>query len=138
MPVGMDKPQAIVIGSKVYIGGATGPENAGDRKQVFQYDLSHDEWSCLPPHKVIFFPMAQFMGHLITVGGVMQASVITGKMYRFKEESQKWEKFLKPMPTARFWPSVATTQSAIVASGGVTGVRDDKLVPCATVEVYSS
>ena len=42
------------------------------------------------------------------------------------------------MPTARFLLTVATTQSAIIASGGVTGVRDGKLVPCATVEVYSS
>ena len=137
MPVVMDKPQAIVIGSKVYVGGGA-TENAGDRKQVFQYDLSHDEWSRLPSHQVRLFPMAQFMGHLITVGGLMQASVITDKVYRFKEQSQKWEEFIKPMPTARFRPSVATTQSAIVASGGFTGVRNDKLMPCATVEVYSS
>ena len=136
MPVKMADAQAVVMGEKIYVGGGT-TENTGDGKQVLQYDLSHDEWSRLPPHQVIFFPMAQFMRHLITMGGMMQASVITGKVYRFKEESQKWEEFLKPMPTARFWPSVATTQSAIVASGGVTGVRDGKLVFCSTVEVYS-
>ena len=48
------------------------------------------------------------------------------------------EKFLKPMPTARVLHSVATTQSAIVASGGASGIRDGNPVPCATVEVYSS
>ena len=42
------------------------------------------------------------------------------------------------MPTARYCASVATTQSAIVASGGGTGIRDGVTVPCATVEVYSS
>ena len=137
MPVKMTRPQAVVMGEKVYMGGGD-TENDEDDHQVFQYDPSRDKWSRLPPCQVIFFAMAQFMGHLITVGGVMNAGVITGKVYRFIEESQKWEKFLKPMPTARFWPSVATTQSAIVTSGGVTNVRDGKAVPCATVEVYSS
>ena len=137
MPVKMDKPQAVVMGEKIYVGGGT-TESAGDRSQVFQYDLSHDQWSRLPPHQVRFFPMAQFMGHLITVGGKIPCGGdATGKVYRFKEESQKWEEFLKPMPTARVWPSVATTQSAIVASGGGT-IRDGKPVSCDTVEVYSS
>ena len=45
---------------------------------------------------------------------------------------------LKPMPTDRICLSVVTTQSAIVASGGVTGSTHDKVLPCATVEVYSS
>ena len=42
------------------------------------------------------------------------------------------------MSTARFWLSVATTQSAIVASGGATGMRNGRAVLCDTVEVYSS
>ena len=46
--------------------------------------------------------------------------------------------FLKPMPTGRAHLSVATTQSAIVASGGVTDVRYGKTVYSATVEVYNS
>ena len=84
--------------------------------------------------------MAQFMGHLITVGGVtlQDGGGIIAKVYRFKEQSQKWEEFLKPMPTARHCASVATTPSAIVASGGSTGFRDGVTVSCATVEVYSS
>ena len=110
---------------------------AEDDHQVFQYDPSRNEWSRLPLHQVIFFVMAQFMGYLITVGGGIPQGGYTGKVYRFKKESQKWEEFLKPMPTARVWSSVATTQSAIVASGGLTGVRDDDEY-CATVEVYSS
>ena len=136
MPVKMSGSQVVVMGEKIYVGGGT-TENVEDCKQVFQYDPSRNEWSRLPPHQVTVFAMAQFIGHLITVGGETPHG-ITGKVYRFKEQSEKWEKFLKPMPTARVCPSVATTQSAIVASGGVTGVRDDKAVSCSTVEVYSS
>ena len=64
--------------------------------------------------------------------------LVTGKVYRFNEQSQKWEEFLKPMPTARCDLSVATTQSAIVASGGGFSERNGKPVPCDIVEVYSS
>ena len=116
---------------KIYVGGGD-TESGDDRKLVFQYDPSRNGWSRLPPHHVIFFAMSQFMGHLITVGGGIpsRGGGYTSKVNRFVEESQKWEEFLKPMPTGRAHPSVATTQSAIVASGGLTGVRDGKVVLC--------
>ena len=137
MPVGMSGAQGVVMGEKVYIGGGL-TESVEDCKQVFQYNPSRDEWSCLPSHKVIFFFIAQFKGNLVTIGGMIpHVGGITGKVYRFKEQSQKWEEFLKPMPTARCQFSVATTQSAIVTSGGGT-IRDGKTVFCDTVEVYSS
>ena len=132
-PVRMFRPQAVVIGKKVYVGGGGRTENLEDAQQVFQYDTFRDEWSHLPPHYVIFFAMAQFMGNLITMGGWTPQDGITSKVYCFKEQSHKWEQFLTPMPTARYFLSVATTQSVIVAIGGDTG----KMI-CATVEVYSS
>ena len=160
MPVVMTRPQAVVMGEKVYIGGAT-TESPQNYTRVFQYNPSRDEWSCLPPCQVMNFAMAQFKGNLITVGGgavsitgILRGVTIgllkrdlvkgfaTGKVYHFNEQSQKWEEFLEPMPTARVDISVATTQSAIVASGGSFsssgGFMDGKEVPCATVEVYSS
>ena len=132
----MSSAQAVVMGEKVYMGGGlTDNENV---RQIFQYDPSGDEWSRLPPCQVGIFAMAQFKGNLITVGGIPDGGGLTGKVYRFKEQSLKWEEFLKPMPTGRFFLSVATTQSAIVASGGATDVRDGEPVCSATVEVYSS
>ena len=135
VPVKMHSAQAVVIGEKVYVGGGF-TEKPDDK---FQYNTSTNEWSRLPPHAVCYFAMAQFTGELITVGGQEQGSGPTGKVYRFKEESQEWEEFLQPMPTARIYLTVATTQSAIIASGGVTGFRDNNMpVLCATVEVYST
>ena len=137
MPVRMSKAQAVMMGKKVYIGGGvTG--NVDDFNQVLQYDLSTDEWSRLPPHLIVAFAMAQFMEHLITVGGRIRNGRFTGKVYCFKEKPNKWVEFLTPMPTARYHLSVATTQFAIVASGGSTGFKDGKAVPCDIVEVYSS
>ena len=122
------------MGEKVYMRG----ETIEKREDVFQYNTSRDEWSHLPLHPVYRFTMAKFAGNLITVGGAIPSTVPTGKVHRFKEESQEWEEFLEPMPTARCVLNVATTQSAIIAIGGVTGVRDGSPVVCATVEVYSS
>ena len=134
----MHSTQAVVMGEKVYVAGDTSKDE--DKHCVFQYNISRDEWSHLPPHPMVAFAMVQFIQNLITVGGegAVGGVDITGKVYRFKEESHKWEEFLKPMPTARGWPAVATTQSAIIAIGGATGLRDGKLVLCATVEVYST
>ena len=132
MPVEVILPQAVKLGEKIYTGGGF-TETDEDGHQVFQYDESRDEWSCLPHCQVGLFAMDQFAGYLITVGGKIHAGV-TGKVYCFNERSAKWEEFLKPMPTARCSPSVATTQSSIVASGGFTGGK----AVCTTVEVYSS
>ena len=151
----MESSQPVVMGEKVYIG-----TNAANTDQIFQYNLARDEWSRLPPCQVMRFAMAQFTGNLITVGGMavsitgmlrgatvgllqgnLVKGLVTGKVYRFNKQSKKWEEFLKPMPTARYYLSVATTQSAIVASGGAAGSTDfrgGKPVTCATVEVYSS
>ena len=135
MPVKMEKPQAVVMGEKVYVGGGL-TESFDNYNQVFQYDPLRNEWSRLAPHYVLAFAMAQFMGKLITVGGLIQDSVATSnKVHCFNEPSQKWEEFLTPMPTARAGLSVATTQYAIVASGGIISSKD---MTCATVEVYSS
>ena len=134
MPVEMTYAQAAVMGEKVYVGGGQ-TVHEENRLQVLQYDPLQDEWSRLPPCQVTYFAMAQFEGNLITVGGLIpHGGGNTGKVYRFIEESQKWEEFLKPMPTARYYLSVATIQSAIVVSGGNTA----DYVYCSTVEVYSN
>ena len=61
---------------------------------------------------------------------------LTDKVYRYKPESQEWEEFLQPMPTARDFLTVISTQSALIACGGCTENRTDK-PPCSTVEVYT-
>ena len=129
---------AVVIGKMVYAGGGAS-QKFEDRPLVFQYDPSSDEWSRLPPHHATLFAMAEFAGNLITVGGVLPGVGPTGKVYHYKASSQRWVEILKPMPTARYHLSVATTQSAIIASGGgfrFKGGTDS--VPCAIVEVYNS
>jgi len=107
---------AVVIGKMVYVGGGAS-RKIEDRSLVFQYDPSSDEWSRLPPHHATLFAMAEFAGNLITVGGVLPGVGPTGKVYRFKEASQRWVEFLVPMPTARYHLSVATFFSTTQTPG---------------------
>ena len=105
--------QAVVMRERVYV--------EGDYK-VYQYDWRRDTWSTLPDCPVKWFGMAQFLGKLITVGGIDRHNSITGKVYQFN--AQQWEEFSVPMPTARYFLTVATRTSSshktptIVACGG--------------------
>ncbi len=134
-PAGMDRPQSVCIGGKVFVGGGF-TENTIDPFLVFQYEPEKDVWVSLQRCPVRSFSLNQFQGQLITVGGLEVEEGITDKLYSYNEDSKSWESFLTPMLTPRYGLSVVTTQSAIVTIGGV--VRSDgEHEPCADVEVYA-
>ena len=113
-------------------GGST--DTNDDRYLVCQYDPASDEWTTLPPCPVVYFGLGQLSGELLTVGGVARGG-ITKKVYRYKLESQQWEEFLQPMPTARYYLTVISAQSALTACGGATDTSGEA---CTTVEVYTT
>ena len=123
----------IVVGEKVYVGGGA-TDSDDDHCLVFQYNPASDEWTTLPFCPVTGFGLGQLSGELLTVGGWVR-STATKKVYHYKPKSQQWEEFLQPMPTARYYPTVISTQSALVACGGTTYASG---VPCTTVEVYTT
>ena len=104
---------------------------------VFQYDPASDEWTTLPPSPVDNFGLGQLSGELLTVGGAAHGAT-SKRVYHYKPESQKWEEFLQPMPTARYGLTVISAPTALIACGGATGVSGGTPVPCTTVEVYTT
>ena len=127
----------MVVGERVCVrGGATDSKN--DLHLVFQYDPARDEWTILPPCPVRHFGLGHLSGELLTVGGLVPWKGVTKKVYHYKPESQRWEKFLQPMPTARALLTVISTQSALIACGGATDISDGKQVSCSTVEVFTT
>ena len=133
LPVGMAWPHVVVVGEKVYVGGGS-TDSDDDDYLVFQYNPASDEWTSLPPCPVCGFGLGQLSGELLTVGGAARDGV-TRKVYRYKAESQQWEEFLQPIPTARWCPTVISAQSALTACGGATHTSS---VPLTTVEVYTT
>ena len=140
LPVGMGRPQVVAVGESVYVGGGLS-DSEDDRRLVFQYDTARDKWTILPPSCVAFFGLAQLSGKLLTVGGEASDGTITKKVYRYRSKlgSRKWVEFLQPMPTARAYLTVISTQSALIACGGRTHYsNNDAVMPCTTVEVYTT
>ena len=103
---------------------------------VFQYDPLRNRWTTLPACPLRDFGLGQFSGELLTVGGVAR-DIISRKVHRYRPKSQTWEQFLKPMPSPRYGLSVLSTQSALIACGGITGTSNGTKVTCTTVEVYT-
>ncbi len=135
----MERPQCVLVGGRVYVGwGVPLSNDEDDYQKVFEYFPQEDEWSLLSDHSYSGFALGQFQGQLITVGGVSGEGEYTGRVYRYKKESRQWTEFLTPVTTVRFFPSIITTQSAIIAWGGMTNGEDDEPVSCATIEVYTT
>ena len=130
-PVALSR--AVVVGVKVYVGGGV-TDRKDDHYLVCQYDPASDEWTTLPPCTVTRFGLGQLSGELLTVGGVARGG-ITKKVFRYKPESQQWEEFLQPLPTARYFPTIISAQSVLTACGGSTDISG---VACTTVEVYTT
>ncbi len=136
-PHGKDKPQAVAIGDKVYIGGGdTEGMEEQSRYVIFEFHSRQNRWNILPLCPVYFFALAQFQGRLITVGGAKHPEGIIGKLHRYEEDTRQWVEFLLPLPTGRWGLSVVTTDSLILAMGGATGFGDGNI--CSIVEVYQT
>ena len=137
----MNRPQVVVIGDKIYVGGGS-TDSRADSYLVFQYNSVGGEWTTLPPCPVRYFGLGQLSGELLTVGGVKHSAIvfgkISGKVYRYKPASKKWKKSLHPMPTARFCLCVVSSESALTACGGTTGFSDNKPILSTSVEVYTT
>ena len=131
------------IGSTIYCGGGfTGHIDMGNihiERQVFQYSPEQDTWSLLPFCPTLQFSLTKMEGKLVTVGGrkIDQPTPIED-VYIFQTESQKWEKSLPPLATARFFPTAFNYESALVVSGGYTHWDTDIYLSTrtATVEVF--
>lgn len=135
MPVSWYRPQVVMVGEKVYVGGGI-----SDKKMMFKihiYNLSEDRWRYYSRTRVALFGMAYFKNNIITVGGTNNEGVMVGEVCNFDESSRDWKECVKKMPTARASLSVLTTSNSIVACGGMTLCHGGEPVPCATVEVYT-
>ena len=134
----MERPQVVIVGEMVCAGGGDVDGDDSDGCSVFQYNPAGNVWTSFPPSPALGFGLGQLSGELLTVGGVISDDTVIGSVYHYKPESREWEEFLQPMPTARAFLTVISTQSALIACGGITDFIDDKPVPCTTVEVYAT
>ena len=131
LPIRFIDIKATVIKGKVYY--RVGNSHGRDLYIVHCYDPSQDKWTTLPPLPVRWFGLGQVKGNLVAVGGRKKSDKLvsvrvtmrskddtTNDVYVYDESSREWKKTIPPMPTARYFPSVLSLQSALVVAGGNT------------------
>ena len=123
LPMAMSDPQCAVIDDRVYIGGGIGEEISDhtSQSQVFEYTLLQKRWVLLTHNPGRYFGLANYMGKLVSVGGILAPNDITGNVSMFSFTTQSWndDKIL-PMPTKRFHPTVVAHGKYLAVCGGVT------------------
>ena len=138
IPTAMSFGQSVVINGKVYYGGGFCAKD-GDEYNIHCYNPLQDKWMTLPPTNVRYFGLGQINGELVTVGGLRYIEVTNGfthsqGIHKFKEHSQAWKRSIRPMPTARYCPTVLSHPSCLVVAGGMKYPENSMLD---TVEIYN-
>ena len=134
-------PCAVVLQTKVYIGGGGGADNDSDGCAVQVYDIESDKWSCLPRYQYTKFGMTILHSCLTLVGGrdpqgffdrIFYSSKVTNQLAVFNTTSQDWTYPYPPMPTPRWSPAVSTYNIWLLVAGGYGGGH------LATVELFNT
>ena len=147
MPTGVEDPQAVVVGGKVYIGGG-GAE--GSDYKILKYTIQGGQWSEIET-PVSKFGMAVVNDQLLIVGGVDEEGRITNHVWVLDSVSSVWLQPFTAMPTARKWSSAVGYKRWVLVVGGerescvevldttinkwhpATPLPDDKFRPSLTV-----
>ena len=137
MPVGMFRAQAAVIDDCVYVGGGLTEDEHGDFC-VFEYNLSDDSWSLLPPAPVKQFGLAKLLEELIIVGGLVDHETISNKTYTFDRYNQVWKESVAVLNRPRFLLTLVESEAAIIAMGGVGKGREGDLEVVSSIEILTA
>ena len=123
LPMAMSDLQCAVIDDHVYVGGGTGEDKSDHmaQSQVFEYTLVRKRWVLLAHNPARYFGLTNFMGKLVSVGGILTSNDITGNVsvFDFARKTWKDDKIL-PIPTKRFHPTIITCGKCLAVCGGVT------------------
>ena len=111
-------PEAVVVGTKVYVGCGTGSRL--NHEIVMEYDIAENTWSLLPRYEYFWFGMTCARNKLVLVGGVAQsvAGERTKQLGVWDEDEHVWSRDMPAMPTARSGPSVVTYKDRWIAVAG--------------------
>ena len=147
MPTGVEDPQAVVVGGKVYIGGG-GAE--GSDYKILEYTIKGGQWREIET-PVAKFGMTVVNNQLLIIGGVDKEGRITNQVWALDSASSAWSQPFTAMPTARKWSSAVGYKRWALVVGGegescvevldtatnkwhpATPLPDDKFRPSLTV-----
>ena len=117
---------AIAVNGNVYYGA---------EDSIFCYNPTQDDWIELQETPVTRFGLGHMEGRLVIAGGHLRGTLFshsTNKVYTQDGlPKSKWKQTLPVMPTARSYPGVLSTESALIVAGGLKGDTS-----CDHVEIF--
>ena len=130
MPVSVCNAHAVVLGTKVYIGGGTFGSKSEFCKLLI-YDFNEDSWDILGTPTEWYTLTTYRDSQLVLVGGMdPRNGRATNQLWVLGKEHQ-WTQPLPPMTTARYKASAISVDDCLIVAGGCSDVNH-----LDTVEVY--
>ena len=123
LPMAMSDPHCAVVDDHVYVGGGIGDDKSDHtaQSQVFEYTLLRKKWVLLTHNPARYFGLTNYMGKLVSIGGILASNDITGNVSVFSFAKKSWkEDNILPMPTKRFHPTIVAYGKYLAVCGGVT------------------
>ena len=122
IPIPMFQVNAVVIETKVYVGG-------GNTKERFHsYDLNYYKWEELSPSPVTNYGLVVFNNKPLAIGGITKQKSTSDIAHTFNAQSNEWtiETTIPSMITARHSLTTFSFESFIITCGGIDaqGIAD--------------
>lgn len=119
IPSKMYDASVAVDGNFVFVTAGGTPEDE-TKNNVYQYNITADEWSTLPPpgHR---FEVLCMLGNDLTIFGSSRSVTCThlNKVSTYHKNSNSWSQAYPDMTHARFKPSVVVHENHVIVMGGL-------------------
>ena len=128
--MGVYNAQAVVLGSKVYVGG--GSMDPGSSSRLLTYDFTKDSWEIVDT-PTLWYALSTYHSQLVLVGGVDPDTEIATDQLWVLDEKHQWIQTHIPMMTKRCQASAVSVGDHLIVAGGCGGSEFD---PLDSVEMY--
>ena len=132
LPVEMDEVQCTTVEGKVYVQGATEPED--HEYTIYCYEPAIDKWNTLPLLLVKYCGLGNYNNHLVAVGGINRNNnMVSNEVYTL--ENNQWNGTTLPnLEIARHSSCVLSFSSQLAVAGGK--IKSDSEQYTCHVEIY--
>jgi len=117
LPAKMSRSGAVLYDGKICVGGGTTGSHKKDLYKVITYNPDTRQTSSILT-QVKFFSLAIVNDLLTVVGGSLENTTESDKIYSWDEATYKWKETFPPMPTARRSTTPVVFENYLIVIGG--------------------
>ena len=118
MPVSVYNAQAVMLGSKAYIGG--GSMDPGSFSRLLVYNCTKDSWDILDT-PTQWYALTTYRSQLVLIGGVNPNTGRATNQLWLLDDQGHWTQPLPPMATKHYQASAVGVGDHLIVAGGCGG-----------------